>query len=311
MALVLAFVTRALLPSDIELVGRGACRTSLAPQASHQNFVCEPTARDISVQFVGSNSSMKQCAAACRAEARCDSFQIDGCLGAVGSDVRQCAGKCFLFRRGAQPLVARRVEANPSQRCFRLTRRDGASAKVGGPTARTRICSGRRSQPVGAAAFYASLETPRVHRLVRGGKNFSAVVFTTVTSPLYNAAMVQMVTNFLAHAYRVGLTPAVIGVDKDGATCEALWDSGLPCVQSLRSFCAVSQPTVYHPVTNFDRTGYRTVAVDAKFYIALQLLRSGLSVLFADLDVVFLRDPLRTVVNPEYDLQGGSASELM
>ena len=168
--------------TDIELAGAGACRTSLF--GTYQLFGCEPTPRAIAAQFAHHNSSVFRCAAACRVSALCDAFQVDGCLS-DGTSAEHCRGKCFIFRRGSQPLVALHNPANPLQRCYLIKRsREGVSHGTTGQLAKERgMCSGR-PRAEDPAAFFQRL-APRVHHVERQGFNLSCVVITTVTVGLH------------------------------------------------------------------------------------------------------------------------------
>ena len=151
------------------------------------------------------------------------------------------------------------------------------------------------------AEFFADADwQPALHAVP--GLQAPLVLFTTVTLlagpdgvlQYSSTRLLALVQSFVHHAkHAVGLNASVLGVDARGHTCRVLRRYGLPCVHSLPSFCFFAR-----------REGLsRPRAVDAKYYVASMLLRSGHSVLFSDVDVVFYRSPL-PLLGTDHDLQG-------
>lgn len=151
------------------------------------------------------------------------------------------------------------------------------------------------------AGSFGAPPTPRPNALRAGG---AAVLLTTVTisSEMGKHAektLVEMLRVQLAHAALLRIEPTIVGVDSTGgnASCARINAHDMPCQpDGLHAYCAVHNSSVMFwgagaRSRETDRTGTRTVAVDAKYWYALRFLRMGHAVLFSDVDVRLLRSP--------------------
>ncbi|EOD30901.1 hypothetical protein EMIHUDRAFT_232324 [Emiliania huxleyi CCMP1516] len=161
----------------------------------------------------------------------------------------------------------------------------------------------------------AGVPSPILYR-PRGKRHPSCLLLATVTLPGLQEAenrssftarqqgIIDMVRHFVERARAVAVEPTLIGVDSKMQTCIHLRAAGLPCRQDrLHGYCGVlhSRRRWAHP--DADRSGDRTVAVDAKFWYALHYLRRGHIVFFADLDVAIAANPFERM-SLQHSLQG-------
>lgn len=152
----------------------------------------------------------------------------------------------------------------------------------------------------GRAGLFGPPPTPRLNPL-RGGGGGVLLTTVTISAGMQKHAekkVVEMLRMYLRHAAFLRLQPTIVGVDSTGGnvSCAYLDAYGMPCQRDeLHAYCAVHNSSVMFWGTGVlsretDRTGTRTVAVDAKYWYASRFLRMGHAVLFSDADVLLLRN---------------------
>lgn len=292
-------------PAGYQFVRRGPCRlrnhqwvafSTLSKWDDKPPLCAARKTGSLFAQRAFSNATTQECASACEAVGVCQAFDIGGC------SKETCIGACFFYYKASNALDEQALKADPKHpsltlsHCFVRTRFPATQLITSVGDARCAKFEKPRHWP-DPKDFLATLR-PFVHSVASNQRR--TVVFTTVTFTETTPAWeLYMLRSLLQQTSKVGLNVSVVGVDADGTTCDVLSRWRLPCVHSLDIYCSVSAR---------QHATDRVLAVDAKYYIAYQLLKGGHSVVFTDIDITYYQNPLM-FFEPQFDLQGLSDNQ--